>query len=110
MFKFDAGVISTAATTAAFKTPAITLEIFQETMKQVEELLDNEAKAFNDAVKVHGFDLDAGDTIIVPPGTDISGVPERYRDRVRASPFADRAYLLRNPFYGLSITDRYPKA
>lgn len=58
---------------------------------------DDQARRFNEPVKAAGFDLDKGDMMIVPPRTDLSGVPQRYRAQVRESLLADCVYLIRNP-------------
>jgi hypothetical protein len=73
-------------------------------MKQwMADFEDDQARRFNDAVKAAGFDLDRGDMMIVPPRTDLGGVPERYRAQVRESVLADRAYLMRNPHEPFTI-------
>lgn len=96
--KFDMASMTTGTVTIQTQITPESIAAMKDWVQAAEAEQERTARAFNEAIKRKGFDLDEGDMLILPPGSGLlPGVPQRYKHLVRESALATGAYLMRNP-------------
>jgi hypothetical protein len=91
---------NTAMTTSAsaVTAEAITFADIKQAVAQVDAIYRPAEEALERLFRQKGFDIAAGDLMLVPTGTDISGVPPRYRNQVRVARLIDRPMFMKGMY------------
>jgi hypothetical protein len=93
--KFNFGTMATMASASTQKP--ITHADIMRMAEQVKAIDRPQEEKIQRMFKLAGFDVDAGDMLFLPTGTDISGVPVKYRDQVKVSRVINAPVFTKNP-------------